>query len=421
MLKEYTYNVSTLPCGLRLLHMPFTEAASVFVKLIGKVGDRAEGAHEIGAAHFFEHLIFDGTPSMPTGPDVARTLARMGGRSNGQTGGETVRYWAHVLPEQAEGAVAWLADIFLHSLHREEDVVKERKVIAEELVSRLDNPESVFWDEFESKIYAGTPIGRTLRETMDFLPKLTREGLLAYKDRAYVAENFVLEIGGNIDHARALALAEKYFVSMASGARMQFAPIGHRTSINYILNKDVEQAKLALFFPGFSESDPDTPTAAVLAHILGGGQASRLFIKLREELHLVYNTGAHLDTLSDTGDFVVSAKLKEHKLNDATAAIIEILTDLSTNQASDNELETARNTAEMALALEAERVVGHMGAAGHQLLMTGKIETPQEEMAKIAKVTKADVLRVARNIFTKSPHVGLLAKDRKEFTLPAIT
>ncbi|PIR44912.1 MAG: hypothetical protein COV10_02200 [Candidatus Vogelbacteria bacterium CG10_big_fil_rev_8_21_14_0_10_51_16] len=420
ILKDHTYNVETLANGLRLLHVPFPEAASVYLKIMGKAGNRAEGPDELGLAHFFEHLVFDGTPTMKTGSAVSRTIERLGARYNGVTGDETVRYWTRALPSRADAAATWLGDIFSHSLYRESDVEKERKVIEEELLARFDNPENLFHDEFCARLYPDHPMGYRLREIRDFLPRVNRENLLAFRSRCYGGGNFLLLVAGNITFDTARKLANAHFSKIESGPEIAYVPPPKVTPFTYIDNRDVEQAKLRIVFPGFPQYSRESDVASSVASALGDGASSRLFTRLREELHLVYGIGAGHNDYSDGGEFIIGTKLKTEKIPSAVIAIREVLDGFLSEGPTDEEFERTINQAETALALGAEDVEHHGNLASYQLLFKKQIRSPREIMQELQSISKDEVLAMAKRIFSATPHVGVMAKGVTSLDFPAI-
>jgi predicted Zn-dependent peptidase len=167
---------------------------SVCVTLLGKVGSRAERDMELGAAHFLEHLFFDGTKKRPDALAINRLIEQTGASSNGYTTTETVEYFARVITEEAETAFDFISDIFLNSLLTE--IEKERSVIAEEAAASQDNPSQLLSWQLRSTIYPNQRMGRTFADEAANLPNITREIILDYYHRTYAVDNFVLCIAG---------------------------------------------------------------------------------------------------------------------------------------------------------------------------------------------------------------------------------
>ncbi|GEM_PF-946016 len=422
MLKNYTYNISTLPSGLRLLHIPFEEAASVYVCISGKVGRRAERANEVGAAHFLEHLFFDGTPSHPSATALSTFIDWHGADHNGTTSTDTVEYFTHALPEKAEVCMEYLSDIFFNSLLRDADIEKERKVIKEEASSRRDEPSSLIGRKFWSVLYPGQAIGRTILDEEENLPHIQRAQLLAYMQRNYHAQNFVLCVAGNIQHAEAQTLAEKYFSTIRSGPEVRFDPalIAKEGSVTLLHKKDLTQAKLRIGFSGFAHMSTEAHIAGVLGGILGGMSSSRLFTTLRDELHLVYGIGAGHTAMVDTGYFSISTSLQEDKMPQAVEAIFAQIQKLLEDGVTDEELERVKNSIRTDIAFGVERVVAHAEAATNYLLFHNTVPQPHDELDKILRITKADVLRIARQIFADAPKVVALSEKIAELQIPSL-
>ena len=420
-MKQFTYNVSTLSSGLRLLHIPFEEAASVYVSMAGKVGRRAEHVTEVGAAHFLEHLFFDGTPRYPSSTALARLIDGHGAQHNGSTDIALVDYYTHSLPEKAEACVDFVSDIFQNSLLREPDIEKERKVIREEALAAKDDPHAFLWYEFVEYLYPDQALGRTFFAEEENLPNINHQVLETYMRRNYSAENFVLCIAGNISHEEAHRLGETYFKKIHRGQATVFdTPKFRKEGGVKFLHRPGAQAKLRIGFQGFDHYKPEAEMATVLGGILGGLASSRLFIKLRDELHLVYGIGASHTDLSDTGYFSIVTSLQEDKMQQAVNEIFSEIKRLMQNGITDEELETVKNSVRTGMAFNVEKVGTHANSAIEDLLLHGAIPQPKDELEKILRITKADVQHVAQTIFADAPKIVALTESVDSLAVPSL-
>ena len=405
---EPTYNLVELSNGLRLLHIP-SDTAAVYVSMMGTVGRRAELDSEIGAAHFLEHLFFDGTTKRLSAIDIAMFTERLGAIKNGTTGQELVNYWIKILAKEAEAAFDFVSDIFLNS--RLEEIEKERSVIAQEAANRRDDPDDTLYRLMIATLYPNQTVGRTIFDEDINLPNINLEVLKAYQKRNYVAQNFVLCVAGNINFSKAKKLAEKYFADVPSGSKVTFAPakINPSASIE-IASKDFVQSKLALSFAGPKLNDVDSPATKLMVGILGKGMSSRLVHRLRNELHLVYATFAADSAMSDTGYVNVWAYVDEPKLQQTITEVISQINLLIARGVTSDELDKIKTMALSGLLFASENIINVGHSYTVQLLLSGHILTDADYVRAINAVTTADIQTAAGQIFSDQPKLNVLTK-----------
>lgn len=413
------YTTSELSNGLRFLYIPLPQANSAYVLLAGAVGRRAEEDNEIGAAHFLEHLFFDGTKKYPTAHKINAVIEDIGASNNAMTSQELVSYYAKTLPEYTETACEFIADIFQNSLLA--DIEKERSVIAQEARFKRDDPVQALIRLQYGLLYPNQRIGRTIFDEDTNLKNMTEEIIKNYFDRTYVAENFALCIAGNVNELQAHELAEKYFSTIRKGTAAVFAPAVASTKKEVRIEKrDFTQAKLAMTFESLPIGHEQSAAANVLSAILGQGSTSRLALRLREELELVYHAGTYGADYSDTGYLAIITFLNDDKVQEATNEICGILTQLATELVTDKELERAKARILSRIAFASEDPAYTANVYIEQLLFTGEIKDISVTRQKTKAVTKEDVLAVAKKIFSKEPKVTVIAKNVTELDVPSI-
>src|SRR5690606_15573909 len=292
---------STLGNGLRVVTERVPHVRSVALGIWLGVGSRTEPGDLAGVSHFLEHLAFKGTTTR-SARDLADAIDRLGGHMNAFTTREYTCYYARVLDEDLDEALALLADMLLRSRFDPADIETERSVALEELRLYEDTPDELVHDLAAACLWPGDPLGRPVLGSPDTLPAFTRDTLVAFHQRTYTPDNAVLVMVGRVDHAAAVERAAALFGGWApagAGGAAQGTPRaepGRRVRV-----KDTEQVHLCVVGEGCSLRDPDRYGALVLVNILGGGPSSRLFQEVREARGLAYAIYAFQDSYSDTG------------------------------------------------------------------------------------------------------------------------
>ncbi|MGM9692484.1 MAG: M16 family metallopeptidase [Alloprevotella sp.] len=293
-----------LPNGLRLV-CERTASDVVYCGYVVGAGTRHEDAADEGMAHFVEHLSFKGTERRSSAA-VNNALERYGGDLNAYTNKQGTVYHATVLKAQFARAADLLTDIVFHSTFPQREIDKEVDVICDEIESFKDSPSELIFDEFEQRLFAGSPLGRDILGTAGCLKTYTTADALRFTRQHYRPENAVFFLSGDIEGKKAAQtlqrLFEKYPVDRPATPETAIAPAlaAHRFDVS--VNKDTHQAHVMIGAPTFGGSDGRRFALLLLNNMLGGpGMSSRLNIALRERAALVYSVDSYVSTYPDAG------------------------------------------------------------------------------------------------------------------------
>ncbi|MFH1430279.1 MAG: pitrilysin family protein [Candidatus Uhrbacteria bacterium] len=407
--------------GARVLLAPAQDTQAVCVYALFPVGSRYETLKQNGASHFVEHMMFKGTKRRPTTLHISRDLDRIGAEYNAFTSKEYTGYYIKANAAHLDLALDMLSDMCFHSTYKEEEFVRERKVILEEIHLYEDNPSWHLDDIFEGLLYRTHPLGRLISGTRDSVLGLTRDDLAAYRDRHYHPSRMVLTLAGNLD-GNALAAVQRTFGRVRKAKRVvrsaqPFTGRPHGPAV-HIYKKETSQAHLAIGVPTFGNGDSRKYAAVLLANILGGTMSSRLFIAVRERLGLAYSVRASFDAYHDTGSFTVSAGLDPERLDRAIRVIMRELTRIRAGGVTAPELKRAKENIEGRMVLALEDSFVRADLYGKQALLNERVYTPEQRIARLHAVTREQVLKVTRDLLrTDRLHLALIGKfdDAKRF------
>lgn len=414
---EYQYNVSVLPKNnLRVVHVPMPEKDSVLLRMVGKVGRRAETESEVGSAHFLEHLFFDGTIKRPTSKALDGFIDYYGAVKNGGTGQETVEYFVRILPEYAEQGLDYLSDILLNSQFREADISKERRVISQEAASKRSSGLDILHRRRLRNCYPNQALGRTIFDEDLVLETMDRAKLLAYMSRNYNASNFVLGITGNISQEQALSLAERYFDEFPAGVELSFDPavVDGSQKVEFY-QFQASQASLDISFRGFEHYSTESREAAMLAGVL----RSRLSEKIREQLHLVYSINASHGVFCGTGLFSIYTQLQEVDSQQALDAIFEELKRVADDGPDDDELQSVKNGV-LANTRFASESIDSGDYYVDSTLFLNQVPSRLATIERILSFTRQDIIDIARTILTDKPKITVVAANTLDIRVPTL-
>ncbi len=391
-----TVKITRAQNGLHVLthHMPHLETVALGIWV--KAGARDERADENGIAHFFEHMAFKGTTSR-SALDIAEQIENAGGEINAATGMETTTYYARVLKDDWKLSLEILADIFLNSVLDNKEVEREREVILQEIAAAKDTPDDLVFDLAQAASFGKHPLGRPILGPEEIVENVTRDQIIAWRDRNYLASRMVICAAGNIDHERFADAAMQLFDTVKGGAAPQ-RDKPEFVAAAELSQKPLDQTHIVLGFKAPSYHDPDMYQLQVLSNILGGGMSSRLFQEVREKRGLCYSVFAFGTSYEDTGQFGVYAATSPEntvELIDVTTKVMCSMWDKVTTQ----EVDRAKAQLKTSLVMNLESASSRADQIARQFLAFGAVPEIETLAAKISRVTISDVEVLAQNIF----------------------
>ena len=191
--------VERLVNGLTLVTVPMPGVASVAVTALVEVGSRFENAHNMGLAHFYEHLAVMGTEKYPTNFEFTKQIEDVGADFNAFTAEEYTGFYVKTESRHLEMALEMLSQLVIHPLLAESEIERERLVIMEEINMREDTPQIKVADRMQELLFAGSGLGLPGTGSKESISNLVRKDFVELKNRYYLAENLVLVVAGNMN------------------------------------------------------------------------------------------------------------------------------------------------------------------------------------------------------------------------------
>jgi len=387
-----------LPNGLTLLHRRMPHRASIALGVWLRAGARDEPGERAGATHFLEHLLFKGTERR-NAYEISASLESRGGHLDAFTAREHVCYYGRALDENLPEAVDVLTDLVGHSTLPDEEVQREKEVVREEIFSYEDSPEEKVHEILAQALWGDDPLGRPIlgseESVVGFKPAELRD---FYRERYHPA-NLVVAVAGNFDPAWLVDATTGAFPG-PRGEAIALATVGRTLPPHVAYEaKDVTQLHLALGRPGLSHDAPERYRLAVLATIIGGGMSSRLFKSLREQRGLAYSVYTGTEAYRDAGMITIGLGVKPSRGAEALSALHAELERFMTLGPTDEELDSGKAQLRGGLLLGEESVSNHMMHLALDELSYGHYVPLATHLVEIEKVTRADVVDLARRFF----------------------
>ena len=392
--------VQTLANGLRVVLVP-CEAESVAVGVFIKSGSRHEPPEFAGISHLIEHMLFKGTPTRRA-IDISREIEGCGGRFNAMTGEEATVYYTHLPDDHLADAVDVLSDMYLRATIPDDDFVREKQVVIEEIKMYADDPGSVAMENLQRALFKGSTLGEPIAGTPESLAPLRPADLRRYIRSHYRADNTIVIVVGSFDPGAALALVERAFSPLKHAKNPPSAKLPRlpRHSPSHVsVEKDVQQTQLALGCRMFGAGDPRKYAVTVLNAVLGGGMSSRLFQEIREKRGLSYDIASRVNLFDDAGMFTVAAGLDSSKAEQVVATIDREFARICERRVPAAELRRTKDFLIGNFKLTHESVMGKLLFYGNAMLAFGRAMPPSEQIDGIRAVTPSDLQSLARAVF----------------------
>ena len=397
-----TYNIHTLPNGLRIIHAP-NQSAVAYCGFAVDAGTRDEADNEQGMAHFVEHLLFKGTKKRHAW-HILNRMEHVGGDLNAYTNKEETIVYSAFLAEHFPRAVELLSDIVFHSTFPQHEIDKEVEVIIDEIQSYEDSPSELIFDDFEELLFPNHPLGRNILGKPDLLHQFKSEDALRFTSRYYRPENMIFFVQGNVDFKRVVRLVEKSTADLTSniGTYTRKHPDIYIPQ-NLTLHRDTHQAHVMIGSRGYDAHNEKRTALYLLNNILGGpGMNSRLNVSLRERSGLVYNVEANLTSYTDTGVFCIYFGTEHDDVDRCMRLVKKELKKLCDKPLSIAQLAAAK-----------KQIIGQIGVArdnaestalgmAKTFLHYNKMDDPQEVFQRIEALTSKELWEVSNEMFSEN-------------------
>jgi zinc protease len=301
--------------GMQVLVIPDHRAPVVTQMLWFKVGAVDDPPGISGLAHFFEHMMFRGTRTVPA-DQFSQIIARNGGESNAFTDHDYTAFYEQIAKDRLPLAMKLEADRLANLDLSDKSVTTERDVVLEERRMRVDNePQSLMSEQMEAALHLSHPYGRPVIGWADEVRRIDRVSAQDFYDHHYAPNNCILVIAGDVTPDEVRRLAQDNYGKVPAREltpRAEFAEPPRIAETRMTITR--ADAKVPVFartyrVPSYAQGRPGVAEALeTYAQVLGGGTTSALYRILVEQRKLATDAGASYDGYArDAGEFSLYA------------------------------------------------------------------------------------------------------------------
>jgi predicted Zn-dependent peptidase len=342
----------TLSNGLHVILHKDHSSPVVTTTVFYHVGSKDENPERTGFAHFFEHLLFEGTENIERG-EWDKIVSSNGGFGNATTDQDRTYYY-EVFPSNNLALGLWLeSERMLHPVISQVGVDTQNEVIKEEKRLRYDNsPYGQWTSQVFENLFFEHPYNWTTIGSMEHLDAATLEEFQEFNNKYYVPNNATLVVAGDFETEKAKKLINDYFGTIPKGedivrVKIEEAPITSQINATFE-DPNIQIPAVFTVYRTPSITTRDARILDMISTILSDGKSSRLYKKLVDTDKKAMEVAAFNYSLEDYGAYIILAlPLGENTLNDLVVEIDKEIVNLQTDLISERDLEKLKNKFEI--------------------------------------------------------------------------
>ncbi|MFB9051733.1 M16 family metallopeptidase [Formosa undariae] len=403
-----------------ILHQDNT-APVVTTSVMYHVGAKDEDPERTGFAHFFEHLLFEGTENIERG-EFMKIIPANGGKFNANTTDDRTYYY-EVFPSNKVELGLWLeSERLMHPIINQIGVDTQNEVVKEEKRMRVDNqPYGKFLEEVKVNLFKEHPYRWTTIGKMEHLDAATLEEFQDFNKKFYIPNNAVLVVAGDINKTEVKKMIQDYFGPIPKGTPVtrnlpKEAPI--TTEINakaYDSNIQIPAIIQAYRTPSYK--DKDSYVLNMISEYLSSGKSSKLYKKLVDDKKMAMQVGAMNISQEDYSEYIIfGLPLGDIPLETLTKEIDEEIVKIQTNLISERDHQKLLNQFENNFVNSNSSIEGIANSLATYYLLHDDVNLINDEINIYRSITREDIQAVAKKYLNPNQRLLLeyLPEDKKQ-------
>lgn len=416
--QKVAYTEYNLKNGLHVILHQDKTAPVVAISVMYHVGSKDEQTNRTGFAHFFEHLLFEGSDNIKRG-EFMKIVSSNGGQNNANTTQDRTFYY-EVFPSNQLATGIWLeSERMLHPVINEVGVKTQNEVVKEEKRLRVDNqPYGNFFSEIMKRLFTKHPYNWVPIGSMADLDAATLDEFKAFNKKYYTPVNSVLVIAGDIDIVKTKTLVENYFADIPSGIPVtkilaKEDPITKEMiDTAYDNNIQIPAILAAYRVPG--ETSKESKVLEMASAVLSQGNSSRMFKKMVDEKKNSLQVGSFNYSLEDYGAYITYAlPNNDTPLDTLLKDMDEEVVKLQTTLISEAEFTKLQNQFENDFIGKNSKMLGVAENLANGYTFYKNTNNINTELEEIRKISRQDIQDIAKKYLNKNQRVVLYYLPKK--------
>ena len=417
--QKVSFTEYDLKNGLHVILHQDKTAPVVVTSVMYHVGSKDELTNRTGFAHFFEHLLFEGSKNIKRG-EFMKIVSSKGGNNNANTSQDRTFYY-EVFPSNQLETGLWLeSERMLHPVINETGVKTQNEVVKEEKRLRVDNaPYGNFLSEMMKRLFTNhgynwVPIG-----SMEHLDAATLDEFIAFNKKYYTPNNAVLVIAGDIEIDKTKKLVEAYFSDVPAGVALEKKVIVETPITTQVIDTAYDNnIQIPAIITGYRTPGMNSKESIALqlaSDVLSQGASSRMYKKMVDEKKNSLQVGSFNYALEDYGAYLTFALPSgDVKLDTLLKDMEEEIVKLQTELISETEFTKIRNQYENNYIGKNARMLGVAENLANGYSFHNKnTNNINEELDEVRKVTRQDIQNVVKKYLNPNQRVVIYYLPKK--------
>ncbi|GAB6012239.1 M16 family metallopeptidase [Viscerimonas tarda] len=402
----------TLSNGLHVILHQDKSAPVVVTSVMYHVGSKDENPERTGFAHFFEHLLFEGTENIARG-EWDKIVGLNGGANNANTSSDRTYYY-EIFPSNNLQLALWMeSERMFHPVINQIGVDIQREVVKEERRKRYDNsPYGQLLNAINSNLFKNHPYRWLTIGSMEHLNVASLDEFKAFFKKFYVPNNAVLIVAGDFEPAQAKEWIDYYFKEIQPGAAIEKPEYKEKpilTQLNATYedpNIQIPAALVAYRTP--SMKDRDAYVLDMISDILTGGKSARLYSKLVDKEKVALEVEALNFSQEDYGAYIVFGLPMSGKTSeDIVKGIDEEILKLQTELISQKEYEKLQNKIENNFVRQNSTLEGVASSLATYYMLYKDVNLINKEIDIYRSITREEIRDIANKYLNPNQRLVL--------------
>ena len=416
--QKVAYTEYNLKNGLHVILHQDKTAPVVAISVMYHVGSKDEQTNRTGFAHFFEHLLFEGSDNIKRG-EFMKIVSSNGGQNNANTTQDRTFYY-EVFPSNQLATGIWLeSERMLHPVINEVGVKTQNEVVKEEKRLRVDNqPYGNFLSEIMKRLFTKHPYNWVPIGSMADLDAATLDEFKAFNKKYYTPVNSVLVIAGDIDIAKTKTLVENYFADIPSGIPVMKIPAKEdpitKEMIDTAYDNNIQIPAILAAYRVPGETSKESKVLEMASAVLSQGNSSRMFKKMVDEKKNSLQVGSFNYSLEDYGAYITFAlPNNDTPLDTLLKDMDEEAVKLQTTLISEAEFTKLQNQFENDFIGKNSKMLGVAENLADGYTFYKNTNNINTELEEIRKISRQDIQIIAKKYLNKNQRVVLYYLPKK--------
>ncbi|WP_137402196.1 M16 family metallopeptidase [Echinicola rosea] len=409
---EIEFHEFDLENGLHVIMHKDNTTPIVVTSVLYHVGSKNEDPERTGFAHFFEHLLFEGSENIGRG-EYMKKIQSEGGTLNAFTSNDITYYYETLPSNKLELALYMESERMLHAKIDQVGVDTQREVVKEEKRQRYDNqPYGTILPETLKRAYAKHPYQWAPIGSLDHLNAATLEEFMDFYNQFYVPNNATLTIAGDIDYDQTKAWVEKYFSEIPKGEKDIYRPNitepAKTEETRDIIYDNIQIPAVIQAYNLPPKKDPDSYAMDMLSTYLTGGNSSLMTKELVDKQQKALAVAAIPLDLEDGGIFIMYGITNMGvQAEELETEIDKLIKQVQEEGVSERDFEKLQNIIENDVVSSNSTLSGIAQSLSQSYVFFGETGHINEVLEKYRAVSREDLKRVANKYLTLDGRVVL--------------